>query len=424
MSGQSSEKTTLSGIADHAAKGLSDVDVDAYAVEGDNRLWNRNYCLVMTANFLLFFSLYCLMPILPIYLSEQLHANRDIIGDVMGGFIITGFIIRPFSGYIVDSFPRKKVLLIAYGATMLFNVGYICASAVLAFAIIRTLQGFAFGATSVSNSTVAIDVLPSARRNEGIGYYGISNNLAMALGPSVALFLYHTVPNISIVFSVPLISSILGFACVSAVKVRPRQIVKTKAPLSFDRFFLTNALPEGITITMFAFASATLTTYLAIYSRQELPAYAGSGTYFLILSAGLILSRLATNKRVRRGLIVENVKAGMGLVTVGFLIFVAFSTAPAYYLSAFIIGLGYGTMCPSYQSMFINLAPNSRRGTANSTYLTSWDIGAGAGIWSAGYFAQIWSYHTVYWMCLALCVIGISLYFAHTAKHFTANKLR
>ena len=370
-------------------KKLASDDFDPYAIDnGDTRLWNRNYILVMTANFLLFFSLYCLMPILPIYLSEQLHAGRDIIGKVMGGFIVTGLMVRPFSGFLVDSFPRKKVLMVCYLVFMLFNFGYIFASTVLAFALIRTLQGFAFGSTSVSNSTVAIDVLPSCRRNEGIGYYGISNNLAMAVGPSVALFLYHHIPNIQIVFSVPLLSAMLGFACVLAVKNRPRALVKVQTPMSLDRFFLVKSVPEGLTLTTFAFASATLTTYLAIYSTQELGLYSGSGIYFLVMASGLIMSRVFTNKWVRRGFIVENVKAGMLLVIAGFFLFVGIQSLVAYYISAFVIGLGYGTMCPSYQSMFINLAPNSRRGTANSSYLTSWDVGAGIGIFSAGYIAE------------------------------------
>lgn len=213
-------------------------DFDPYAVDdGNHRLWNRNYILVMIANFLLFFSLYNLMPVLPIYLADECHAGKDVIGEVMSGFIITALMIRPFSGYIVDSFPRKKVLLICYGAFVVMNIGYVVFSTVLAIAIVRVLQGFAFGSTSVSNSTVAIDVLPSIRRSEGIGYYGISNNLAMAIGPSVALALYHNVPNIQIVFSVPLISALLGFLCVTAVKNKPRAIVKDAAPLSFDRFF-------------------------------------------------------------------------------------------------------------------------------------------------------------------------------------------
>lgn len=378
----------------------------------------------MSANFLLFFSLHCLMPVLPIYLSEQLHAGKDIIGEVMGGFIVTALLIRPFSGYFVDSFPRKKVLLISYSAFALLNAGYITASAVVVFAIVRTLQGFAFGATSVSNSTVAIDVLPSCRRSEGIGYYGISNNLAMAVGPSVALVLYHHIPDIRIVFSVPLLSSAAGLACAACVKNPVRMTVKTRTPMSLDRFFLLKSIPEGLTLTTYAYSSTVLTTYLAIYSKQELGIYAGTGVFFLLLAGGLILSRLFTNKWVRKGYIVQNVKAGMVLVTAGFLLFVGLPYEFAFYASAIVIGLGYGTMCPSYQSMFINLAPNSRRGTANSSYLTSWDVGAGLGILSAGFIAQNSNYHTVYWICFGLCVVGGFVYFLYTSKHFTRQKLR
>lgn len=406
------------------SRGVAD-DNDPYAVaDGDGRLWNRNYILVMTANFLLAFSLYCLMPILPIYLSEEYHAGRDVIGRVMGCFIVTALMVRPFSGYLVDSFPRKQVLFACYLVFMLVNVGYILASSVAVFGIVRSLQGLAFGATSVSNSTVAIDVLPSCRRNEGIGYYGISNNLAMAIGPSVALFLYAHVDNTNLAFSVPLLSSLLGLLCVAAVRNRPKAVVKTRTPLSFDRFFLMKSIPEGLTLTAYSFASATLTTYLAIYSTQELGFYSGSGIYFLIMSAGLILSRLFTNKWVRRGYIVENVKAGMLLIVVGFLVFVALPGLWAYYVSAFVIGLGYGTMCPSYQSMFINLAPNSRRGTANSSYLTSWDVGAGLGIFSAGHIAEHTGYHTVYWICLGLCIAGAAVYFLHTSRHYNHYKIR
>lgn len=404
---------------------ISEEDYDPYsAAEGSGRLWNRNYILAMTANFLLAFSLYCLMPILPIYLSEEYHAGRDVIGKVMGSFIITALMIRPFSGYLVDSFPRKRVLFICYLVFTVINVGYVLASAVAVFGIVRAMQGFAFGATTVSNSTVAIDVLPSCRRNEGIGYYGISNNLAMAIGPSVALFLYSHIDNTVLSFSVPLLSSIAGLCCVAGIRNRPRAIVKTRLPMSLDRFYLATSVPEGLTLTTFSFASATLTTYLAIYSDQELGILSGSGVYFLIMSAGLIFSRLMTNKWVRQGYIVENVKAGMLLITGGFVIFTALQGLVPYYVSAFVIGLGYGTMCPSYQSMFINLAPNSRRGTANSSYLTSWDVGAGLGIFSAGDIAELTSYHTVYLICLGLCVAGAISYFFFTSHHYVRLRLR
>ena len=139
------------------------------------RLWNSNYWKVMIANFTLSFSFYLLTPLLPLYLSETYGTTKDMIGVVLSGYTVTALLVRPFSGFVVDSFSRKRVLLISLFAYFICFGGYIVAGTLLWFAIVRTLHGAPFGASSVSNSTVAIDVLPSSRRNEGIGYYGLSN---------------------------------------------------------------------------------------------------------------------------------------------------------------------------------------------------------------------------------------------------------
>ena len=50
------------------------------------KLWNANYCKVMTANFTLFFAFYLLTPLLPLYLSEHFSATKDVIGLVLSGY--------------------------------------------------------------------------------------------------------------------------------------------------------------------------------------------------------------------------------------------------------------------------------------------------------------------------------------------------
>ena len=78
------------------------------------RLWNREYIKVMTCNFLLFFAFYLLTPLLPLYLDEQFHADKDLIGLVLSGYVIATLLIRPFSGFVVDSFDRKRVLTLCF----------------------------------------------------------------------------------------------------------------------------------------------------------------------------------------------------------------------------------------------------------------------------------------------------------------------
>ena len=150
-------------------------------------LWNSNYTKAWVSNFMIFFSFMLLTPLLPLYMSEEFGADKDLIGMVLSGYTLTALLVRPFSGYFVDSFPRKMVLLVSYFFFMALFAGYMVAGTVLLFAIVRTLHGFPFGATTVANSTVAIDVLHPTRRAEGIGYYGLSNNIATAIGPTVAI---------------------------------------------------------------------------------------------------------------------------------------------------------------------------------------------------------------------------------------------
>ncbi|WP_301752944.1 MFS transporter, partial [uncultured Muribaculum sp.] len=115
------------------------------------RLWNPNYLKVMTSNFLLFFAFYILTPLLPIYLDAQFAADKDMIGLVLSGYVVATLLIRPFSGFIVDSFNRKKVLMLCFFVFFICFAGYIGAGTLLMFAIVRTMHGIPFGAATVAN---------------------------------------------------------------------------------------------------------------------------------------------------------------------------------------------------------------------------------------------------------------------------------
>lgn len=392
--------------------------------QSKEELWNRNYIAVCIANFLLFFSFYLLLPMLPFYLRDSFHADKQLIGIILSGYTVTALLIRPFGGFIVDSFPRKTVLLICYFAFFIFFAGYLIAGTILLFAIIRASHGLAFGAATVANSTMAIDVLAPTRRAEGIGYYGVSNNLAMAIGPSMSMYMYDHGINPDIIFITALITSGLGLILNSTIKNKQRQLIKGKQPISLDRFILTNAFPESFMVMYFSFAYGILSTYVAIYGKDEVGINGGSGMFFLILAIGLIGARMLSAQWIKKGLLTRNIGVGMAITIIGYAMFVLWRTPEGYYTSAMVLGCGYGAMCPSFQTVFIDLAPNSRRGTANSTYLTSWDLGLGIGVLVGGSVAEHLSYHTAYALATMVCIIGFAAFLWHTASHFNRHKLR
>ena len=397
-----------------------------------DRLWNRNYCKVMTANFTLFFAFYVLTPLLPLYLSEHFGATKDVIGLVLSGYTITALLFRPFSGYVVDSFPRKTVLMIAFGAFAIFFAGYLAASTLLLFMIVRTLHGGPFGALTVANSTAAIDVLPSSRRTEGIGYYGLSNNLAMAIAPTIGIFIYQLTDSFEFLFWLALIVACVGWLVDATVTFSEKETVRNKSKLSWDRFFLLRGWLIGVNMVAFGFSFGVLSNYLAIYGKEVMGIMGGTGTYFMLCSVGLILSRLQGGKALRNGRVTHNAGEGMVISLVGYTLFILMPTLfpdnpsaimVGYYGSALLIGLGNGHMWPAFQNMTINVATNSRRGTANSTILISWDIGMGLGILVGGIVSELLGYAAAFWTVVVVNAAGVVCFFLATKAFFLKRNL-
>ena len=387
------------------------------------RLWNSNYCKVMIANFSLFTAFYLLTPLLPLYLHETFGATKDVIGLVLSGYTITALLFRPFSGYFVDSFPRKTVLMVCFTAFSIFFAGYLAASTLLLFTIVRTLHGGPFGALTVANSTVAIDVLPSSRRNEGIGYYGLSNNLAMAIAPSFAIFVYAQTHNFELLFWLALLVATFGLIIDSTVKLKHQPSDVRPRKLSLDRFFLKHGWLIGVNMVFFGFCFGVLSNYLAIYGKQVMGITGGTGTWFMLCSIGLILSRLQGGKALRQGRLTHNAAEGMVISLVGYTLFIACPNYVGYYGSAILIGLGNGHMWPAFQNMMICMARHNQRGTANSTILISWDVGMGLGILLGGILAEDFGYATAFWTVALVNLAGVILYFGRSRQFFLERRI-
>lgn len=382
-----------------------------------DKLWNANYWKVMFANFSMSFSFYLLMPLLPIYLQERFGAGKDLIGLVLSGYAVTALLVRPFSGYLADCFPRKKVLLIGFFFYVLCFGGYLAAGSILAFALVRTLHGGPFGAASVANTTMVIDVLPSSRRTEGIGYYGISNNIATALAPSVGLLVYQWTGNFDILFLIALTVAALGLWADATLQVRERQLLRDRKALSFDRFFLLKGWAIGINAVIFGLCYGVVTHYLAIYSKEEMGMTGSTGVFFLLFALGLILARLSGVRLLRKGKLLFNAGIGVFFASLGYFLFVVSPNAFGYYGAPLLIGWGNGHFWPAFQNMIIDIADKNERGTANSTLLTSWDLGVGIGILSGGFLTEHISYRFAFW-CVAAIHIAGALFFLVTRRDY------
>ncbi|MDR0866665.1 MAG: MFS transporter [Candidatus Symbiothrix sp.] len=388
------------------------------------------YCFVLTANFLLYFGFYLLMPVLPFYLEEVFQSDKAAIGLILSSYTIAALTIRPFSGYLLDTLSRKPLYICAYFIFTAIFAGYLVAGALFIFTLLRVVHGFSFGTVTVGGNTIVIDITPSSRRGEALGYYGLANNIAMAVGPMIGLIL-HDFYSFNVIFTCALISCTVGFFFALLVKTPAKQPVK-KEPISLDRFILLKGLPIGMTLILLSIPYGMTTTYIAMYGHS-IGIENGIGLFFTLLAVGMAVSRLFSGRQVDKGRITQVIAGGLYLVCLcyfalaGCARFMEWNPAAGKWIFfglALFMGIGFGSMFPAFNTMFVNLAPNNQRGTATSTYLTSWDVGIGLGLTLGGYIAQITDFQTAFFFCGILIVISTVFFVLKITPYFHKHKLR
>lgn len=419
------------GLRHRAASREQEGIIHKSTVMSRERLITPGYCFIIAANFLLYFGFYLLMPVFPFYLTEVFGTGSATMGIALSCYTLAALTIRPFSGYLLDTFARKPLYIFAYFIFTSIFAGYIVAGTLAVFIILRVVHGLAFGTVTVSGNTLVIDITPSSRRGEALGYYGLANNIAMSIGPMVGLFMHDAGLSFNVLFVASLGSCSLGllFALLVRTPVKPQV---RREPISLDRFFLVKGIPAGLDLLLLSIPYGMTTSYVAMYARQ-IGIVSGSGLFFTLMAVGMAVSRMFSGRQVDRGRIVAVISFGIYLVCFCFFGLSAcnwlMAEAPAvgrcvFFGIALLLGVGFGTMFPAFNTLFVNLAPNSKRGTATSTYLTSWDVGIGAGLLLGGYVGQISTLDTAYFVGACLTVVSAVFFHFKVGPHFERNKLR
>lgn len=396
-----------------------------------DRLVTPSYCFIMAANFLLFFGFWLLIPVLPFYLKDSFDCTASVIGAALCCYTISSLCIRPFSGYLYDGLSRKPLYILSYFIFTSIFLGYYLAATLTVFIICRMVHGLAFGTVTVGGNTIVIDITPSSRRGEAVGYYGLMNNIAMSTGPMVGIYMHERGVDYSIIFLAALASCVCGLIAASLVKTTYKKPEK-RPPVSLDRFILIKGIPASISLLLLSIPYGCTTNYVAMYVKQ-IGLDVSSAFFFVLMAIGMGVSRLFAGKWVDRGQVTETISRGFYLIIAAFFLLglcrelVGWERSVAdiaFLLVPLMQGVGFGIMFPAYNTLYVNLAPNNRRGTATSTYLTAWDVGIGIGMVTGGVIADWLSFSAVYLFGAGLSVVSMVYFNKVVTPHFRLNKVR
>lgn len=384
------------------------------------RLWNKNFITACVAYFLLACSFSLFMPTIPLYLSNELGVTPSKIGLVLSSYAFALLLIRPFSGYLVDTYARKPLFLFGITLFVLIFTGYYFAVTVLYFVLLRFVHGIFWGLSTVSANTVAIDIIPASRRAEGIGYFGVNMNIAMAVAPYIAVNIYDDRGFNALILSA-LIMGFLSVLTALLIQVPEKQKQERAHTISLDRFILVKGIPILLNQLLLAFGWGTLVAFAVLYGKEI--GIKNSGIFFLFLAGGIVLSRVSSGKMVDRGHLHIVMVTAILVIAIGFAGFALLHNIYFYCFSALLIGIGYGTLFPALQTIYNDMAPASKRGTANSTYLTGFDLGIGIGMLMGAWLADLYGFSNMFLLTGGASFIAVFIYWFNSRKVFEKNRL-
>lgn len=384
------------------------------------KLWSLNFINVCIANFLMACSFNLLMPSIPLYITEYLGVAQSKTGIVLASYAIALIFVRPFSGFLVDRFPRKRMLLIGFVGYVLVFFGYFWASTVVLFVLVRFIHGLTWGLSTVSSSTLTIDVVPSERRAEGVGFYATAMNVAMAIGPFIAIHIYQNY-TFQVLLWCAISMGMLGILAAALISAPKREIVKDRQKFSLDRFFLIKGWPIFLNQMLPTFAWGTIGPFVAQYGLSI--QMKNPGIFFLFWAGGIITSRVFAGKLVDRGYVHQVSLGALSIISCAFFIFATVHNIYAFCISGIFIGMGFGALFPALQMLYIGLAPNSQRGTANSTYYLAFDLGLALGMLAGGYISGYFSFQVLYLVASGFSFLAIFVYILSTKGVYERNRL-
>jgi len=379
------------------------------------KIWTRDFTLICISNFFIFLGFQMTLPTIPLFV-EHLGGNEQLIGLVVGIFTFSALLIRPFAGHQLEIRGRRFVYLLGLAIFVLSVGTYGIISSLLFLFLFRMVQGIGWGFSTTASGTIATDLIPAKRRGEGMGYFGLFGNIALAFGPSLGLTLAGTISYTKL-FSICAILGLVALILSSRIHYKKTEPVKEK-PKKWD-FYEETALPPSILLFFITVSFGGIAAFLPLYTVQK--GISGIEWYFLLFAVALMISRTFAGRlydqKGHRAVFVP----GAFSIVLAMLLLAWLPSSLVLYIAAFMYGLGFGALQPALQAWAVQTAPDNRKGMANATFFSSFDLGVGIGAIAFGQIAYLLGYQSIYIASALSVLISILLYFTWIGKNNTTT---
>ncbi|HLR53396.1 MAG TPA: MFS transporter [Pseudogracilibacillus sp.] len=380
--------------------------MESTAVEKQAKIFTKDFILILCANFFVFLGFQMTLPTIPIFVNE-LGGSDQVVGLIVGIFTFSALLFRPYAGKALETKGRATVFLFGLALFVLSvgTFGFITAMAFLV--VMRIIQGIGWGFSTTAAGTIATDLIPPERRGEGMGYFGLSGNLALAFGPALGLTLADKI-SFALLFSICAFFGLTAFILASRVKYKETVAPETQTKVARFDVLEKTAVNPSILLFFITLTFGGITSFLPLYA--EVKEVGGIQYYFITYAAFLMISRLFAGKIYDKRGDLYVIPPGVILIFIAMLLLSWLPSTTMMLVAGALYGLGFGMVQPALQAWAVDKAPMNRKGMANATFFSFFDLGVGVGAMVFGQLAFIFNYGVIYKVAAGSVFIALLIY--------------
>jgi MFS family permease len=367
-------------------------------------------------NFVVFLSAFQLLPTAPFRIID-VGGSTVVAGLFLGFLTYASAFSAPFTGAIADRIGRRRTLVICSGAIVVMSVAYSLTTSWPPMLVIVFIHGLFWSGLLVAAGAYVTDLMPESRRAEGIGYYGVSTILAIALAPAVGLWVYRHgwVWLCASIGILNVLMAMIAFRLPESHRYRP---VAGTSWLSHEALEWRVTV-VALTLFLLAFGHGGITSFVAIYTREN--GVSPHSLFFMVCAAAMISTRPFAGALADRIGPVKVLAPCLVLTAIGYALLAMSGTKSWLVVSALVYGVGFGSAYPAFASFIMRHIDQTKRAAAFGGILAALDTGIGTGSITLGWIIQRHGFRMAF--LTAACVATLALpYFLLTGRRMLAHR--
>lgn len=362
--------------------------------------------LMMVSSFAGFF-------LFPLFITAHGGSETDI-GLLMGCFALASAVCRPWVSEMIDRIGRKRSYTIGSLIMTLSPLLYLpLAGDISGFfwslLLLRVVHGIGLAICFTAIFTFIIDLIPAERLNEGIGMFGISGLVGLAIGPAFAELVID-LGGFSALFLCATLLASLGLLLHLPVKECLRPPATTPSGNSFFTLLKQRKHLVISTLTgLFGFGLAATGNFVAPLAEQQGIHFISS--YYLAYSAAAVGIRFVVGRIADRFGESQMLPWGTVLAVGGLFLLPYSNSAPLLILCGLLFGTGHGLLFPSLNAMAVRDEAYEDRGKVTGIFTGSIDGGIFVGSLSLGLIGDMAGLTTLFFCAGGVMLLAFPLLF-------------